>query len=184
MLAASAMVLVVEKAKRCQPSGRRQGLKSSKISKDGRGIRNMNEQGKKLLLPMAVSLGLAFVGAAATAGEPKPTCDPKTEECEICHNIGGPRELGANCDGATGECTFTLEGGGTVTIPRRHFLGILIPVDSAGAIAAHLAHGDGLTLLTFDPPLHLASTGQIHKASNVECLARRAITTQPPEPGN
>jgi len=155
----------------------------------------MNELGKKSLLATALSLGLALVAGAAFAGEP-PTCDPKkdvcpcdpkTEKCEIkgfCHNIGGPQELGANCDGATGACQFTLDTGATITVARNHFLGILIPPTSVGAIAAHLAHGDGPTEVVYDPPLHLASTGQIHKASNVECMAERAITTQPPEPGN
>ena len=124
------------------------------------------------------------------AGE---VCNPETENCPpppcekncttICHNIGGPMELGANCDGATGACTYTLDTGQTFVVPLGHFLGIII---SAGpkALAAHLAHGDGFAEIVFDPPLHLASTGQNHQASNVECLAERATTNQPPEPGN
>ena len=140
---------------------------------------------------MAFSVvGLMGFSGAAMAGE---VCDPNKEKCPpppctkncttVCHNIGGPRELGANCDGATGLCTFTLDTGSTIGVPLNHFLGIII---SAGpnALAAHLKHGDGFVKMTFDPALHLASTGQNHQASNVECLAERATTTQPPEPGH
>jgi hypothetical protein len=101
----------------------------------------------------------------------------------ICHNIGGPRELGANCD-ATG-CTVDLGGGETLIVEEGQFLGIIISFNqlSQGALNAHINHGDGTILRTFDPPLHLASTGQIHLASNVECLAER-IVPQPPDHGN
>jgi hypothetical protein len=102
----------------------------------------------------------------------------------ICHNIGGPRELGANCD-ATG-CTVDLETGGTLTVAPGQFLGIIVPFNtlSEGALNAHIKHGDGpIVGQPFDPPLHLASTGQIHLASNVECLGTR-IVTQPPDHGN
>ena len=155
----------------------------------------MNEIAKKSLRAVALSMGLMVVSGASFAGEvpcdpkkdecPPPPCDPDKEKCTegFCHNIGGPDELGANCDGATGACQFTLDNGFTITVAQNHFLGILIPPTSPGAIAAHIAHGDGPTELVFDPPLHLASTGQIHKASNVECLAERVIP-QPPEPGN
>ena len=114
--------------------------------------------------------------------------DEKTDEClpckfEICHNIGGPRELGANCDG-TGNCSF-VQDGETFNVPEDHFLGIIIGFKTIGpALKAHLNHGDGFVLQTFDPALHLASEGQNHRAANVECFAKRAITTQPPEPGN
>ena len=83
----------------------------------------------------------------------------------------------------TGNCSVLLEDGSTITVTPNHFLGIII---SAGpnALAAHLKHGDGFVEAIFDPPLHLASTGQNHAASNVECLAERATTTQPDEPGN
>ena len=102
---------------------------------------------------------------------------------EICHNIGGPRELGANCDG-TGNCSF-VQDGQTFNVPEDHFLGIIIGFKTLGpALRAHLNHGDGFVLQTFDPALHLASEGQNHRAANVECFAKRAITTQPPEPGN
>jgi len=114
--------------------------------------------------------------------------DEKTGECleckfEICHNIGGPRELGANCDG-TGNCSF-VQDGETFNVPEDDFLGIIIGFKAIGnALKAPLNHGDGFVLQKFDPPLHLASEGQNHRAANVECFAKRAITTQPPEPGN
>ena len=100
----------------------------------------------------------------------------------VCHNIGGPNDLGANCDG-TGNCTYQLEGGGAITVAVNHFLGIVIGA-SENALEAHLKHGDGFVITAFDPPLHLASVIGPHRASNVECLAERAETTQPPEPGN
>lgn len=147
----------------------------------------MNKKNRNSLLAMAVGLGLAFASGGAVADK---TCEIDPEKCPpppevkgFCHNIGGPQELGANCDGATGACTYTLDSGQTLTVALNHFLGILIPPTSEGAIAAHIAHGDGPTVVVYDPPLHLASTGQIHKASNVECLAERVLP-QPPEPGN
>jgi hypothetical protein len=108
----------------------------------------------------------------------------------ICHNIGGPRELGANCDAPSGStppatCTVQLVEGPLV-LTENQFLGIIVPFNttSGGALAAHIKHGDGpIVGEPFDPPLHLASTGQIHKASNVECLGER-VNPQPPEPGN
>lgn len=132
------------------------------------------------LLKLATLAGLTIAAAnlaSATGEEPPPPSK------EICHNIGGPQELGANCDGATGTCTYTLDTGATLTVAEDNFLGILISATSEGAIAAHLAHGDGYAHTIYDPPLHLASTGQIHKASNVECVAERVLP-QPPEPGN
>lgn len=146
---------------------------------------------KSKLLAMGISFGIACCSGAAIAGD----CDPKKEDCPppppkklLCHNIGGPMELGANCDGATGACTFTyIDAAGmsnTVTVPQNYFLGILIGASSDGAIAAHLAHGDGFVVALYEPRLHLASTGQIHNGSSVDCMAERAITTQPPEPGN
>ena len=151
----------------------------------------MNDSRKLSPLTMAfMAVGLMGLSGVAMAGE---VCNPLKEECPpppctkncttLCHNIGGPDELGANCDGATGTCSFILEDSTTITVAPNHFLGIII---SAGptATAAHLKHGDGFVEVEFDPALHLASTGQIHKASNVECLAERATTTQPPEPGN
>lgn len=131
-------------------------------------------------LAALAGITLAFANLASGHGEEPPPPPPIKA---ICHNIGGPQELGANCDGATGECSFTLDTGQTIVVARNHFLGILIPPTSEGAIAAHLAHGDGPAEMIFDPPLHLASTGQIHRASNVECLGSRVLP-QPPEPGN
>lgn len=143
----------------------------------------MNSFKKKSLAAMILSPGLLLVAGTALAGDSE--CN--AEECPppeaICHNIGGPQELGANCDGATGACQFTLDTGYTITVALNHFLGILIPPTSAGAMKAHIAHGDGFVEMIFDPPLHLASTGQTHKASNVECMAERVLP-QPPEPGN
>jgi hypothetical protein len=132
----------------------------------------------KLLQQVSIlaALGIGLVASSAYA-------------TELCHNIGGPRELGANCD-ATG-CTFTTEEGQTITVPVGFFLGIKIggpqfqaPVDlTNNAVVAHIAHGDGITVTTFDPPLHLASDIGPHKASNVDCLAQR-IVPQPPDHGN
>ena len=123
------------------------------------------------------ALGISLVASSAYATE------------FLCHNIGGPRDLGANCDG-TGTCTYDT-GSGSITVAPNFFLGIIIggpqfqfPVDITNpSVAAHLAHGDGLTVVRFDPPLHLASTIGPHRASNVECFAERFIK-QPPEPGN
>jgi hypothetical protein len=145
------------------------------------GISILGETSMSNLPKLAVLVGIttAFANLASATGDEEP---PPVKD-KICHNIGGPDELGANCDGATGECSFTLDTGQTIVVPQNHFLGILIPLTSAGAIAAHIAHGDGPAEVIFDPPLHLASTGQIHQASNVECLGERVLP-QPPEPGN
>jgi hypothetical protein len=112
--------------------------------------------------------------------EGQPECPPPAA---LCHNIGGPRGLGANCDG-TGTCSFVV-GGVTMNVAAGQFLGIIIHFNqaNAGAVAAHVAHGDGPILATFNPPLHLASKGQRHRAANVSCLGQR-IVPQPPEPGN
>jgi len=131
----------------------------------------------RTMLGAMLVLMLVVVVGSAYAGEPPPP--PKG----ICHNIGGPEELGANCDPAAGTCTVELEDGSFLIVPQNNFLGIIVGTDSPGALAAHIAHGDGPIQLTFDPPLHLASTGQNHAASNVECLGTRVIV-QPPEPGN
>ena len=147
-----------------------------------------------LLTVMLVAVGFAVAVPTASAqcggkGEPPcpppppPACDPEKNECVICHNIGGPRDLGANCD-MTGTCEFTTDTG-TITVTPPNFLGIIISFnqDSEGALNAHINHGDGFIITTFDPPLHLASDGQNHQAANVECLAAR-IVQQPDEPGN
>jgi hypothetical protein len=130
-----------------------------------------------LLASAVLGLALAFSASPAPAG-------PPPVEKKICHNIGGPRDLGANCD-MTGTCTYELDGGGAILVEPNNFLGIVISFnqDSDGALAAHIAHGDGVIVGTFDPPLHLASVIGPHRASNVECLATR-IVTQPPDTGN
>lgn len=145
----------------------------------------MHTRLKQSMLATGFGAGLALISQGVFAEECRNETDcPEPPEIElICHNIGGPMELGANCDGATGMCQFTLDTGFTITVAANHFLGILIPPKSEGALIAHLAHGDGPVELVFDPPLHLASTGQIHQASNVECLGERVLP-QPPEPGN
>lgn len=113
--------------------------------------------------------------------------NPVTFDCKppmakgICHNIGGPRKLGANCD-MEGQCTVPLADGSSISVTGNRFLGIVV---NAGprATAAHIRHGDGPILATFDPPLHLAADLGPHQASNVECLGER-VNPQPPEPGN
>ena len=119
------------------------------------------------------SVATLIAGAAIAGGNPPPRV--------LCHNIGGPRDLGANCD-MTGTCSVAVEGGLTIILAPNQFLGIVIGA-SDNAIAAHIAHGDGWVNAIFDPPLHLASVIGPHQASNVECLATRVLP-QPPEPGN
>ncbi|QSX77930.1 hypothetical protein [Agrilutibacter solisilvae] len=128
---------------------------------------------KKSLMTAALGLSAALAAGSAFAGG---------QAYVLCHNIGGPMDLGANCE-ATGNCSVALEGGEVLTFSANQFLGIIIGA-SENAWAAHLAHGDGFATRVFDPPLHLASVIGPHQASNVECLARRATTEQPPEPGN
>lgn len=132
---------------------------------------------KKSLMTAALSVSATLIaGAACAGGTPPPPKDL------ICHNIGGPRDLGANCE-ATGNCSVELEGGGSIVFTNENqFLGIVIGASDTAA-AAHIAHGDGFAEFIFDPPLHLASVIGPHKASNVECLATRVLP-QPPEPGN
>ena len=130
---------------------------------------------------LAVVLSLMFVAVTApvaSAGNPPPP--PKAG---ICHNIGGPRDLGANCD-MTGTCTYTAGTGQNLTLGPNQFLGIIISFnEDSNALAAHIAHGDGPIVATFDPALHLASTDGPHRDSNVECIGTR-VFAQPPEPGN
>lgn len=128
---------------------------------------------KSLMAALGVSAAL-IAGPAIADGKPQPKI--------LCHNIGGPFDLGANCE-ATGNCTFILPNGGTATFTGNQFLGILIGASGEQAIAAHLAHGDGFAIATYDPPLHMAPVVGPHQASNVECLANRVLP-QPPEPGN
>src|SRR5262245_10916392 len=133
---------------------------------------------------LAIVLSLVFFGFTAQTSDAQLKCDPKTQKGCLCHNIGGPRDLGANCD-MTGTCqAFTNEGQG-ITLGPNQFLGIIIGIDpsNTNAVAAHIAHGDGAIQNVFDPPLHLASVTGPHKDSNVDCLATRVIP-QPTEPGN
>lgn len=140
---------------------------------------------KKSLMIAALGMGLAFAGSNAFAQTCEKDCEPPPPPTKgFCHNIGGPMELGANCD-YTG-CTFSYyDSGGNMqnlTVAPGQFLGIIIGVseDNENAIAAHIAHGDGPIIATFDPPLHLASQGLNHRAANVECLAERLVS----DPGN
>ena len=126
---------------------------------------------KKSLIVAALTATL-FAGSAYAGGT----------KYELCHNIGGPDDKGANCE-ATGNCSVELEGGEILTFSANEFLGIIIGAGDQ-SLSAHLAHGDGFATRIFDPALHLASAIGPHQASNVECLARRATTEQPPEPGN
>jgi hypothetical protein len=133
---------------------------------------------RKPLTAAALALvATAITGTALAGGEPPPP------EAILCHNIGGPRDLGANCE-ATGNCSFILPGGGEMVFTGNQFLGIVVNAKGANAIAAHIAHGDGWIIgPIYDPPLHLASVVGPHRASNVECIAERIIP-QPEEPGN
>ncbi|HSH15865.1 MAG TPA: hypothetical protein VLD18_07520 [Verrucomicrobiae bacterium] len=135
---------------------------------------------RKTLVTATLSVGATLIAGSALAGGDYPPPPPPSDV--ICHNIGGPRDLGANCEN-TGNCSVELVGGGTIvfTDPDQ-FLGIVIGA-SDNAAAAHIAHGDGFVDLIFDPPLHLASVIGPHRASNVECMGTR-IFPQPPEPGN
>ena len=133
---------------------------------------------KKSLATAVLSVSATLIAGATCAGDKYP---PPPKGDVICHNIGGPRDLGANCD-MTGTCSVEVEGGLTITLGPNQFLGIVIGAGDNSA-AAHIAHGDGFVDALFDPPLHLASVIGPHQASNVECLATR-ILPQPPEPGN
>ena len=131
---------------------------------------------RKSLITAALSVSATLIAGTAIAGEKPP------ENGVLCHNIGGPRDLGANCE-ATGNCTYATIEGQILFLTANQFLGILVGAQGEQAIAAHIAHGDGFVDAIFDPPLHLASVIGPHRASNVECLATRVLP-QPPEPGN
>ncbi|MBF6022604.1 hypothetical protein [Lysobacter niastensis] len=133
---------------------------------------------KKTLMTAMLTLSATLAAGAACAGDK----DPPPSKDLICHNIGGPRDLGANCEN-TGNCTVeTEEGFNIVFTDENQFLGIVIGAGPQSA-AAHIAHGDGYVQTLFSPALHLASEIGPHRASNVECLATR-VNPQPPEPGN
>ena len=137
-------------------------------------------------IALTALLGLFFVaGSVPSASACDSPCDPCNPERRcICHNIGGPEDLGANCD-MTGNCTYPIEGGGEITVAPNHFLGIIIGfnAENTKALGAHIGHGDGRIVARFDPALHLASTAGPHRASNVECMGERVLE-QPEEPGN
>jgi hypothetical protein len=130
---------------------------------------------------LSLTLHVAAAAPAYAGGGSCDPCDPE-RRC-ICHNIGGPEDLGANCD-MTGTCTYPTDSG-DVTVTPNHFLGIIIGFNESNtkALGAHIGHGDGRIVATFDPPLHLAPTAGPHRASNVECLGERVLE-QPTEPGN
>jgi hypothetical protein len=138
-------------------------------------VTDMSDPTRKLLVVTALSLGLTFVAGSAYAN--------------LCHNIGGPRQLGANCDQAGGSLKYLFENAPPIILGPRQYLGILIfsgpdhlpPNDQA--LAAHIKHGDGFADVIFAEPLHLASEVGPHKISNVECIGTR-VNEQPPEPGN
>jgi hypothetical protein len=135
------------------------------------------------LILVAVAAPTSYAQAPPCGGPKQPPCPPPPVK-SLCHNIGGPRDLGANCD-MTGTCTaFTIAGDPIVLGPNQ-FLGIIISFnqDSLGAVAAHVNHGDGPIDVVYDPPLHLASVTGPHLDSNVECKGTRIIP-QPTEPGN
>lgn len=134
---------------------------------------------RKSLMTAALGISATLIAGAVFAGEEY----PPPEKTYLCHNIGGPRDLGANCE-ATGFCEFILQDGSSVFFTDNQFLGIVVGAKGASAIAAHLAHGDGYAVgPIYDPPLHLASVVGPHRVSNVECFANREIP-QPEEPGN
>jgi hypothetical protein len=159
-------------------------------------------------LVASATLGFALAFSAAPAGaqvcdpkvevccnpkidncEPPPQCDPKIESCDICHNIGGPNALGANCD--AGNCLSIFNTGDAELIsafedalavcddidcdPNTIYGGIVVPFGDA-AFTAHYNHGDGVTLNTFER-IHAT---QPHVAANVGCFAVR----HDPDPGN
>jgi hypothetical protein len=140
---------------------------------------------QSLVASAVFGLALAFSASSAVAGppcvkncEPPPKCNPEKEQC-ICHNIGGPRDLGANCD-FPGVCLFTTDTGRVVAVGSDEFLGIIIGFNQdSNALVAHLNHGDGPILERFVPALHLASIGLNHEASNVECRGFRFFGEDP-----
>ena len=136
-------------------------------------------------IALTIVLGLIFAaGTVPSASACDSVCDPCNPDSRcICHNIGGPDDLGANCD-MTGTCTYPTDQG-DITVTPNHFLGIIISFNAANskALGAHIGHGDGPIVARFNPALHLASTAGPHRASNVECLGERVLE-QPEEPGN
>jgi hypothetical protein len=146
-------------------------------------------------LALAFSAGPAVAGGSECGGkgqpECPPVCNPKTQKCDLCHNIGGPNALGADCD--AGNCTLAIiRSTGDLDLiaafgealgvcsqlscdATKIYGGIVVPFGDA-AFTAHFNHGDGFTLNTFDR-IHAT---QPHVAANVGCFAVR----HDPDPGN
>jgi len=172
--------------------------------------------GATMSLALLLNTGTAMAGATECTGDfdcdgipdNKDNC-PKvfdlTNKCEvppppkgICHNIGGPNQLGANCDALaanniTLECRLIQDPGllefyfdavdacnGLVDCINNIYAGILVPFSPQAAVAHH-NHGDGVLLASFDrihDPLP-------HVSANVDCFGTRSgDILQPPEPGN
>src|SRR5262245_5892600 len=105
----------------------------------------------------------------------------------ICHNIGGPDGLGADCGGAD-ECELledpvldaafnaalivALENGCN---PASIYAGIFVP-HSDNAFDAHIKHGDGPALVFLPNRIHAT---QPHVGANVDCFGAR-VNAQPP----
>ena len=156
---------------------------------------------RSIIASAVLGLALAFSAGPAPAGDttcggpkqppcPPPPCNPAKEKCDLCHNIGGPNALGANCD--AGNCklsTISAIGDSDLLLqfvialilsgsnPEDNDLygGIVVPFGDA-AFDAHFNHGDGFTLVEFD---RIHDT-QPHVAANVGCFALR----HDPDPGN
>lgn len=131
-----------------------------------------------IALLAALMLALPMIQMAQAGGKPK--------DLGICHNIGGPDGLGANCDGDCVGLDFlapaeALCGQIEACATDRIYLGIFVP-HSDNAIEAHIKHGDGPTLVLIDPD---REHGQAHDDANWDCIAYRFESNeQPPEPGN
>ena len=135
---------------------------------------------------LAVTLAFALSASTAMAQKVPPPCNPAKDVCDLCHNIGGPNALGANCD--AGNCDSILDTGDAELIANyglavalagsaanQIYGGIVVPFGDA-AFTAHFNHGDGFTLVTFDR----VHDTQPHVAANVGCFAVR----HDPDPGN
>jgi hypothetical protein len=131
---------------------------------------------QSLVASAVFGLALAFSAGPVGAGPPPVKKD-------VCHNIGGPNGLGANCDG-TAECELITNAFLLAQLACLQFstcntadiyAGIVVPFSDA-AIDAHIKHGDGFALATF---LRIHDT-QPHISANVDCFAVRPF----PDPGN
>jgi len=144
---------------------------------------------RSVIVGAFLALALSVSIRSATAGGTPPPCDPKKQNCDLCHNIGGPNALGANCDaGNCGSILLTadadliaeyLQAVGLAVVlgldPNKIYGGIVVPFGDS-AFTAHYNHGDGFTLVEFD---RIHDT-QPHVSANVACFAVR----HDPDPGN